>query len=684
VDVYREQIRQGFDRERLTKFLSESSQVFDFAKRTGELLGEAAPTIQAWSDNEKSDSERGVLLRSALGRLGPVFTKIGQTLAERPDLLPKATCDELRKLQVKNTPFADEEAFRIIVDDLAHDGPLYPGGYMAPGADTEARPLFQAFGPRVGSASLGQVYRAQTWEGQDVAVKVQRANVSKQVILDWKCIKTALDVTNAVLKNSDDISLIADTAIQGIMEELDYHKEATSALLFLDHHRDKPWITAPRFLLNYTGPKGSARVLTMEWIEGRRVGQIEDKHEQLHFVNMAVEACVSQLVCTGFVHIDPHEGNILLTDDGRIAFLDFGLMGHVPPSVMEGFAAGIQHTLAGDYISLAEVMQDVDFIPKEGFQRVHGNALDPGNYYFTPTTKEDFAENLDAIMSEQEGGKSQFGGLFVGLLKMSNNFRLKTPPYIILFVRTFLTLEGIAAQYDPNFNIYEVGMPFALRRALAPVTESAKHAFRDNLLTASNKLHWDTLLELMEQTNNKGTSNKSATGDTDDSVGGFAATLARLLSAPEGRTVRGVLADVDLSHVARVANLPKARPLRRRAAKVLRDSLVKFQRQLPEHTKAGHDPLANASVANDVEGDFEVASSVAPWRVQLAEQELRDRERRRRVLRGLADRHVQRLRRRPLATALLLLLALRVMVRATAGLAVDSLLRRMRWRNIPK
>mmetsp|Transcript_6288 Transcript_6288/g.14357 ORF Transcript_6288/g.14357 Transcript_6288/m.14357 type:complete len:732 (+) Transcript_6288:95-2290(+) len=675
-DDYREQVRRGFDRERLERFFAEPSRAADVALRVAEITALGYPVVQAYRDDSVSAEERGALLRSALGRLGPVFTKVGQTLAERPDLLDMETCAELRKLQTQNVPFDDNLAYQAIVEDLRHTGPLSPGGYLAPGADHRARPLFQKFGPCVAAASLGQVYKATTWEGQDVAVKVQRSDVAKQVVLDWQCLKSVLQLTNAVLKNTADISLIADEAIAGIMRELDYHLEAANALLFLERHKEQPWITAPRFIPEYTGPEGTARVLTMEWINGRRVGQIENKKEQLRLVNMAVEACVSQLVCTGFVHVDPHEGNILLTDDGRIAFLDFGLMGHVPPFVMEGFAAGIQYVLSGDYLSVSQVMQDIEFIPKEGFQRVHGDALS-GDYYFTPATKEEFATALDEIMSQQDGGKTQFGAFFIGLLKMSSSFRLNTPPYIILFVRTFLTLEGIASQYDPKFNIYEVGLPFAMRRALAPTTETAQKAFRDNLLTPANALKWETWRGFLEESGQEAESGNASAVEASESDAasegahaGYADALRSLLGAPEGRAVRRILADVDMPALAHLVASSEGRLIRQKGSEALVQTALDARNKLRSSLPWRARPAPQLPVLG--------------WQQRSVAVQAKQQKRRQRALRVIVSHHAKRLRAEPSAIILFAYAGVRIILGAAGRLCLNPmrllLTRARKWR----
>ena len=105
----------------------------------------------------------------------------------------------------------------------------------------------------------------------------------------------------------------------------------------------------------------TSRVLVTEWVKGQHLSSLS-ADAGLRMTRMAVEACTASLVLTGYVHADPHEGNLMLGDDGRVVFLDFGLMSTVAPNIMEGFATGIQACLAEDYATLARVFVDVGFV----------------------------------------------------------------------------------------------------------------------------------------------------------------------------------------------------------------------------------------------------------------------------------------------------------------------------------
>ena len=177
----------------------------------------------------------------------------------------------------------------------------------------------------------------------------------------------------------------------------------------------------------------------------------------------------------GFVHADPHEGNLLLDSDGSLVFLDFGLISEVEPYIMEGFAQGIQCMIAGDWLGLTYVFRDVGMCPADSFyrkERVDGKKVE------TPCPPEEMAEAIETCLMAEEGGQSRFGALATGLGAMSSRYKFLTPPYIVLLVRTFLTLEGIAAKADPDFNIYTASLPYAIRRAMAPATEEGQKAMR--------------------------------------------------------------------------------------------------------------------------------------------------------------------------------------------------------------
>lgn len=244
------------------------------------------------------------------------------------------------------------------------------------------------------------------------------------------------------------------------MQELDFRNEARNALIFGNSLLHLGYVRTPRIIHKYSiGP----RVLVSEWIYGRHLKDLT-KQEQLRLCAMSVEAVTAGLVLTGIVHADPHEGNLMLDDDGRLVFLDFGLMSTVEDEIMEEFARGIQAVLNKDWSALMDAFQKTGFFGDPILYRPNKRAP------WVAADREVVVAELAAKMETQEGGLSRFGALSRVLFEMSEFYREYTPPYVLLLIRTFLTLEGVAGQVDPTFNIYEAALPWAIQRALSPAT----------------------------------------------------------------------------------------------------------------------------------------------------------------------------------------------------------------------
>jgi len=588
----------AFDKRKLLRF---------FRRRPVRVAGRMTTIVRTfrrlsreWKKQDTVDVEkrtRAKLLREALSKLGPVFVKGGQTLSQRPDLIGEEAADALKSLQQENEAFDDEIAFQTVVEDLGHLGPLAED-HPFQGYDSTLKPLFKSFGTSpIAAASLGQVYRATTWEGDLVAVKVQRPNVRKQVALDWTCWSLSLSALKRLRGSTTDLSVIADEVGSGVWQELDYVSEARHADEFNQRHNWLGFVRAPKWFPKYTGPAGRARVLTTEWVEGAHIADLPQE-KKLIMAQMAVEACVAQLVYTGFVHADPHEGNMMLdTSDDSLVFLDFGLMAEVDGKIMEGFAKGIQSMISGDWRQLALVFQEVGFTPEVFEKRNPDDALRKKVPY-VECSLDEIALAIKDQLEGEAGGRTRFGALATGLAKLSLTYHFLTPPYIILLIRTFLTLEGIAAKADPNFNIYEAALPYAIRRAMAPATPDGFEAMRKAWLTDKNELNMDRLREFLggvedgseqnedeqQQQQQQQNSKNSVKGDalrrpTEESEKLMARrrgeVLSGILGATEGAALRRISHDVDTGSLAAYLYSSDASGVRNRLAKMLSEMMVK-------------------------------------------------------------------------------------------------------------
>jgi predicted unusual protein kinase regulating ubiquinone biosynthesis (AarF/ABC1/UbiB family) len=252
---------------------------------------------------ESNKIMRANQLRELITALGPTYIKVGQALSTRPDLIRQDFLDELIKLQDQLPPFSSNVAFQIIESQL-----------RKPIED-----LYREISPEpIAAASLGQVYKARLFSGEEVAVKVQRPNLLPIITLDLFLMRwvTTWITPFLPLNLGHNLMVVVDEFGVKLFEEIDYINEGRNAEKFAANFQDDPDIKVPAIYWRYT----SRNVLTLEWINGIKLIDVEGIRraglDRNNIIRICVNAGMRQLLEFGFFHADPHPGNLFVLADG--------------------------------------------------------------------------------------------------------------------------------------------------------------------------------------------------------------------------------------------------------------------------------------------------------------------------------------------------------------------------------
>lgn len=449
-----------------------------------------------------NEKKRAVGLRTMLTRLGPAYIKVGQALSTRPDLVSPMTMAEMVKLQDQLPPFPNEIAMRFIEEELGQPPErVYASLSTMP----------------VAAASLGQVYKGQLHTGETVAVKVQRPGLAEQITKDVYILRVIAGwATRNISQIRSDLVSIVDEFGTRIFEEMDYNHEGGNAERFADLYGYLPEILVPGIYPQYTG----RRVLTMEWIDGVKLTEIDELHargiDPTHVIEVGVQCSLRQLLEHGFFHADPHPGNLLVTKDGKLAYLDFGMMCEVEPYQRYGLIEAIVHMVNRDFSGLAQDYVNLEFLTPE-------TDLSP----IIPALAGVFNNALGASVAELnlKSITDEFSALMY-------EYPFRVPAYYALIIRSLVTLDGIAISVDPDFKVLSKAYPYVARRLLTDPAPQLRVSLQA-LLFQDGSFRWNRLENLLKNARNS---------DNYDLNQVFDQTLEFLFSE-RGRFLRDRIAD---------------------------------------------------------------------------------------------------------------------------------------------
>ncbi|MFH1211184.1 MAG: AarF/ABC1/UbiB kinase family protein [archaeon] len=393
-----------------------------------------------------------VKMRMAMEELGGTFIKLGQLLSLRPDLIPDEYCKEFSKLQDNVKEFSYDEVKQTVESELGK--PISQ--------------IFKRFDKKpLAAASVGQVHFGILKTGEKVAVKVQRPRMEE-------IFKTDIDILYHIAGLIEKyMPEIREYNPKGIVEEfekyttreLDYMTEGKNIDIFYNNFKNDNKVKIPKVYWEHTTKK----VLTMEYIDGKRLGDDNfTKEKRKKVVKTVTDSLIRQVLDYGFFHADPHPGNIFLMKNDRVAFLDFGIVGKVDPTlrrkiedIMIGLIDKDTNLVAKTVIDVGIVSRDTDVAQLE----------------------KDLSEHLGEYhnLSLQQTSMTNF---FNDAFTLGRKYRMKFPSNFVLLIKAMATAEGFDKKYYPEANFVKACEPF-VRRAMMRRTTPAY------LIESAKKTAWD-------------------------------------------------------------------------------------------------------------------------------------------------------------------------------------------------
>ena len=390
---------------------------------------------------------------TAFRAIGPAAIKLGQTLATRPDIVGEDAARNLLSLQddLPPVPFATIEAA------------------IAASFECPVVQLFTAIDPvPVGAASIAQVHKGITTDGRTVAIKVLRPGIREKFARDIATYEWAaahLEALGGEAKRLRPLLTIANFK-RWTNSELDLRREAASASELAEDMRGVDRYRIP----SIDWDRSNSRVMTIEWIDGVKISNIEALtaagHDRPEMARRLVIAFLTQAISAGFFHADMHQGNLFVEQDGTIVAIDFGIMGRIDRRARQWLAEILYGLTTGNYKRVAEIHFEAQYVP---------------SYH----SVDEFATALRAVGEPMRGkpvSELSVGQMLDGLFAITRDFDMQTQPHLLLLQKTMVMVEGIATQLDPQINMWDVSAPYVrswIRDELGPESALAERIKTD-------------------------------------------------------------------------------------------------------------------------------------------------------------------------------------------------------------
>lgn len=387
----------------------------------------------------------GQRLTDCFYTFGPIYIKFGQTLSTRPDLIGIEIAESLRLLQDK-LPAFDSKIARDRIEERFNK---------------KINEIFDEFEDEpVAAASIAQVHKAKLKSGEIVAVKILRPGIAEKYDQDMCFLEYGASVASRLLKKVQRLKPKEVIAVfrQSMKFELDLCSEAAAASRIYDNFVTDNTLRVPKIHWAVT----AGDIITLEWVEGVSIYD-KDKIVKLGLdpVDIAAKIAIiffNQAYRDGFFHADLHPGNILVCPDGKVALVDFGIIGTLPEDDRLAIAEILYAFLKRDYQLVAEVHRRIGYIPKD-------------------TNLDHFAQSCRAIAEPIIGCAIKdvsIGHLLSQLFKVTEEFGMETQPQLLLLQKTMVVVEGIGQSLDSEINMWQLAEPWIKKWAAKNLSPEAK------------------------------------------------------------------------------------------------------------------------------------------------------------------------------------------------------------------
>ena len=371
-------------------------------------------------------------LSKTLRKLGPTWIKLGQFLSTRPDIIGRDLSDKLKNLQDKVEPFTITKAKEILQKEFKED----------------CKNIFLEIMPSKTAASIAQVHKGKVKlnnEKYDVAIKILRPNIEKEIKRDLKNFFVAAKLIERFSKEAKRLRLIeiVKTLAESLSMEIDLRLEAAAQSEIRENVINDDYFNVPDVYWDLT----RKNILISDWVDAipaKDLNKItEEGFNKKRIGRNILKTFLITSIRDGLFHADMHQGNLFIEKEEKIIAVDFGIVGHLDFESKQYLNNILLGFINRDYDKIANVHFEAGYVPETEDKKKFAQAL----------------RSIGEPIQGKEASDISIGNLLTQLFEITNQFNMKTQPQLLLLQKTMVVVEGVAREYDPNLNIWTESEP---------------------------------------------------------------------------------------------------------------------------------------------------------------------------------------------------------------------------------